>query len=153
MKQRKSTGLAVVATLVLGMLVIPPASFAQAPDPRLSPAVPQGGGFTSRPLLIAPVTGDDSKEFALIAVTLAPGASSPMHTHPGDCVGAVIEGDLDLVVDGQGGKSVKTGEGFHNARGLVHQFRNAGDKPVRLVTTIFYDKGQPRVQPLPAPQK
>lgn len=152
MKPCQSSMFAVAVAALLGAVAVPP-SFAQAPDPKLSPAVPQGGGFTSRPLLIAPVTGDDSKEFALIAVTLAPGASSPMHTHPGDCVGAVIEGDLDLVIDGQGAKTVKAGEGFHNARGLVHQFRNSGDKQVRLVTTIHYDKGQPRVQPVPAPQK
>ncbi len=152
MKQSQSSMLAVAVLAVLGAVASQPA-FAQASDPKLSPAVPQGAGFTSRPLLIAPVTGDDGKEFALIAVTLVPGASSPMHTHPGDCVGPVIEGDLDLVIDGQGAKLVKAGEGFHNARGLVHQFRNAGDKPVRLVTTIHYDKGQPRVQPVPAPQK
>ena len=32
---------------------------------------------------------------------------------------------------------------------MVHQFRNTGDKPARLVTTIYYDKGKPRVQQVP----
>lgn len=132
-----------------GALMIPVLSAAQTPDPKMAPAVPQGGGFTSRPLVIAPLTGDDSKEFALISVTIAPGAASPAHTHPGDCVGTVIEGEVDVVTDAQGTKHFAPGEGFHNPRGMVHQFRNTGDKPARLVTTIYYDKGKPRVQPVP----
>ncbi len=140
----------VVSTFWLcGALMMPVLSSAQMPDPKMAPAVPQGGGFTSRPVVIAPLSGDDSKEFALISVTIAPGAASPAHTHPGDCVGAVIEGEVDVVTDGQGTKHFASGEGFHNPRGMVHQFRNSGDKPVHLVTTILYDKGKPRVQPVP----
>ena len=141
--------LVVSISALCGALMMPALSAAQTSDPKMAPAVPQGGGFTSKPVVIAPVSGDDSKEFAMIAVTLAPGASSPPHTHPGDCVGVVIEGDVDLVSDGMAVKRYAVNEGFHNPRGMVHQFRNTGDKPARLVTTIYYDKGKPRVQPVP----
>ena len=43
------------------------------------------------------------------------------------------------------------GEAVHTPRGVVHQWRNTSDKPLRLLTTVVYDKGQPRVQLVPGP--
>lgn len=99
MKYISCSRLAVSTFWLCGALMIPALSIAQTPDRKMAPAVPQGGGFTSRPVVIAPLSGDDSKENALISVTIAPGAASPAHTHPGDCVGAVIEGEVDVITD------------------------------------------------------
>jgi quercetin dioxygenase-like cupin family protein len=134
-------------------ILLPGGSVAQQPAGPLAPLAPQTAGFVSKPLVVNPLTGDDTKEIAVISVSLAPGASSPPHSHPGDCVGAVIEGTMELRVEGVEARRIAAGEGFHNARGKVHQFRNAGDAPVRLLTTIIYDKGKPRVEIQPAPPK
>lgn len=111
----------------------------------------QGPGFTARPLLQSTVGGDESKEAAVLAITIAPGGSSGRHTHPGDCYGTVVEGTVELRVEGRDPRRVSAGEAWHNPRGAIHELRNAGDSPVRVVNTLLVDKGKPRMQPVPQP--
>lgn len=123
---------------------------AQAP----APVVPQTPGFTSKPILVSPISGVDGKELVLIAVTLEPGASSPQHTHPGDCWGSVMEGAIELRVQGEAARRVATGEAYANTRpGVPHQFTNVGSTPVRMLNTLVVDKGKPRTVPVSEPVK
>jgi quercetin dioxygenase-like cupin family protein len=115
-----------------------------------APGMPQTPGFQSKPIHSAPVSGDESREMHAIAVSIAPGGYSPAHIHPGDCLGTVVEGTVDLIADGKETRRVTAGEAFSNPRGTVHQFRNSGDVPVRMVTFVVVDKGKPRVMPPPA---
>lgn len=101
-------------------------------------------GFTAKPMQVSPISGIESMEAAFINVTMAPGASSPKHTHPGDCYGAVLEGTVQLVVEGQDATTVNAGQAWHNPRGPAHYFSNVGDTPARLVNTLIVDKGKPR---------
>jgi quercetin dioxygenase-like cupin family protein len=123
-----------------------PAAFAQAP------AAPQAPGFTSKPILVAPISGVDARELVLIAVTLEPGASSPPHTHPGDCFGSVTEGAIELRVLGQPARRVGTGEAYAvNVPGVPHQYTNTGNTPVRMLNTLVVEKGKPRTVVVPDP--
>lgn len=132
---------ALAAVLALGL--------AAAPASAQAPGMPATPGFESKPVLTTAVTGDDTKEIVMIAVSIAPGGYSPPHVHPGDCVGTVIQGTVDLVVAGGEPRKIASGGTFANPRGTVHQFRNSADSPVRMVTTIVVDKGKPRTQPPP----
>lgn len=126
---------------------------AQTVAPALSPVVPQTPGFTSKPVLVAPITGVEGKEVVLISVTLAPGASSPAHTHPGDCYGTVIEGTMELRVAGQAPRRLTAGESYSTLANPAHQFTNVGDTPVRLLNTLVVEKGKPRTVAQPEPVK
>ena len=75
--------------------------------------------------------------------------SSPAHTHPGDCVGTVVDGQIELRALGKDVRRVQAGEAFGNTRGTVHQFVNTSDKPVRMVTTLVVVKGKPRTMMQP----
>jgi quercetin dioxygenase-like cupin family protein len=127
------------ASSVVVALLPAPGSHAQAP------------AFTARPLLQSTVGGDESKEAAVLAITIAPGGSSGRHTHPGDCYGTVVEGTVELRVEGREPRRVSAGEAWHNPRGAIHELRNVGDSPVRVVNTLLVDKGKPRMQPVPQP--
>lgn len=117
-----------------------------------APALPQTPGFTSRPTLVAPISGVEGKELVLIAVTLEPGASSPPHNHPGDCYGSIIEGTIELRVLGQTARRFGAGEAYANANpGVPHQFTNVGSTPVRMINTLVVEKGKPRTVPLKDP--
>lgn len=129
------------------------AAMAQAPAGALAPVVPQTPGFTSKPVLVAPITGVEGKEVVLISVTLEPGASSPAHTHPGDCYGTVLEGTIELRVEGKEPRRLSAGESYSTLANPVHQFTNVGDKPVRLINTLVVEKGKPRTLAVPAPAK
>jgi quercetin dioxygenase-like cupin family protein len=140
-----------IASALAAAMLFPAMAAAQAP--ALAPAVPQTPGFTSKPVLISPISGIDNKELVLIAVTLEPGASSPAHTHPGDCYGSVIEGVMELRIEGKDAKRLSAGESYATLAGPVHQFTNVGDKPVRLLNTLVVEKGKPRTVSVPAAPK
>ena len=109
--------------------------------------------FTSRAIQISPISGDDSKQMVLMAVSIQPGASVPVHTHPGDCIGSVVEGTVELLVAGRDPRRLGPGDSYANLRGTVHWFRNVGDQPARLLNTLVVDKGAPAVQPASVPQR
>jgi quercetin dioxygenase-like cupin family protein len=118
-----------------------PSGFAQqasSPSPQL---------YASKPIMVSPLTGDEKKEVVLIAVSIQPTGAVPMHTHPGDCVGSVVEGTVELLVEGQPPRRVAAGEAYSNMRGTVHGFRNVGDTQAKLLNSLVVDKGAPRVQP------
>jgi quercetin dioxygenase-like cupin family protein len=88
-----------------------------------------------------------------MAVSIQPGASVPAHTHPGDCVGSLIEGTVELVAEGKDTKRLAPGDSYANPRGTIHWFRNVGDRPAKLLNTLVVDKGVPPVQPASAQQQ
>ena len=138
--------------LLTAALTLTCAVGAVAQTQPMGPVVPQTPGFTSKPILAAPISGVDAKELVLINVTLAPGASSPPHTHPGDCYGSLVEGTLELRVQGQPSRRMAAGEAYANTLpGVPHQFTNIGTTPVRMINTLVVEKGKPRTVPLKEP--
>lgn len=113
---------------------------ASAPTPPL---------YASKPIMTSAVTGDERKEMVLLSVAIQPTGAVPMHTHPGDCVGTVVEGSVELLVEGRAPRRLAAGEAYGNLRGTVHGFRNVGDTPARLLNSLLVDKGAPRVQLVP----
>jgi quercetin dioxygenase-like cupin family protein len=144
MKSRRPTAISMTLTAALattGWLAIAGAQTAgQAAVPAAGVSIP---GFDARPVLSSPVSGNDQREIVLIASTIQPDAASPPHTHPGGCVGTVIDGQIELCAVGKDALRVNAGEAFAKARAAAHQFVNVGDKPVRRVTTLVVDKGKP----------
>jgi len=110
-------------------------------------------GFVNKLMLVSPVSGDEAKEMAFNDISMAPGSTSPRHTHPGDCYGAVIDGTVELRIEGQEPSLFSARQVWHVPRGLVHEFRNIRDTPARLVNTLLVDKGKVRTQIVPASQK
>ena len=110
-------------------------------------------GFVNKLMLVSPISGDEAKEIAFNDISMAPGATSPRHTHPGDCYGAVIEGTVELRIEGQEPSHFSARQVWHVPRGLIHEFTNIGDTPARLVNTLVVDKGKVRTQVVPASQK
>lgn len=135
MNSFKSVGLGIArSSLILTVSMFSTVSFAQVTAPS----------FVSKPMQMSPITGVEDKEAAFINVSMEPGASSPRHTHPGDCYGAVLEGTVELFVEGKESKRFDAGQAWHNPRGPVHYFKNVGNTPARLVNTLIVDKGKPR---------
>ena len=109
----------------------------------------QAPGFKITPLLQSTFGDDASKDAVVLTVELAPGSSTGRHTHPGECYGTVVEGLVELHAEGREARWVSVGEAYHNPRGTIHEFRNIGEKPARLINTMGVDKGKPRMQPVP----
>jgi len=83
-----------------------------------------------------------------VRVDFAPGASFPMHRHPGEEIIYVTDGVLEYVV---GGKTVraKAGEVLFVPYGVAHSARNPGTTPAAELATYVLRKGQPLVELVP----
>ena len=78
----------------------------------------------------------------------APGATTGRHTHPGDEYATLLEGELELLMEGQPARRVLAGEAYHNARDVVHETRNVGPGAARILSTFVIEKGQPIMKPV-----
>ena len=139
-RKLRHTAILVLALAGLACTTTPPA--------QTQPAAAVAPKFVIKPLLRAPFTGDDSKETVVVVGEFPPGSTTGRHTHPGEEYATVIEGSLELLADGREVRRVSAGEAYHNPRGLVHEARNVGNVPARLVATFVIDKGKPAMQPV-----
>ena len=81
-----------------------------------------------------------------VRVDLDPGALIARHTHPGIESSYVVEGGLELSVDGEGARTFKAGDGFQVPTQRPHGGKN-GEKPTTLAITYVVEKGKPLVSP------
>ncbi|HXJ42228.1 MAG TPA: cupin domain-containing protein [Bryobacteraceae bacterium] len=88
-------------------------------------------------------------EAVIASVTIAPGASSGRHTHPGEEISYIIEGEMEVLVEGQPTKRLKAGEGFVIPSGAKHDAHNVGTVPVKLAGIYYVEKGKPLATPAP----
>jgi len=87
------------------------------------------------------------REAVIARVELMPGASAGRHTHPGDEISYVMEGEAEILVEGQPARKVKTGEAFVIPAGAKHDARNTGTAPLKMVGVYVVDKGKPLATP------
>jgi quercetin dioxygenase-like cupin family protein len=83
----------------------------------------------------------------IVEATIEPGVQVARHTHPGIESGYVIEGDLQLPIQGQPIRALKVGDAFQVPPETPH----AGGKPsgarVRVISTYVVQKGKPLASP------
>ena len=89
------------------------------------------------------------REAVVARVEVAPGARAGRHTHPGDEISYVLEGQAELLIDGQPPRIVKAGESFIIPAGVVHDAHNASGAPTKLVGVYVIEKGKPLASPAP----
>jgi quercetin dioxygenase-like cupin family protein len=76
------------------------------------------------------------------------GGAAGRHTHPGIETGYVLEGELELLIDGKPPLKVKAGESYQIPAGVVHDAK-AGDKPFKVLAIYVVDKTKPLATPAP----
>jgi quercetin dioxygenase-like cupin family protein len=89
------------------------------------------------------------REAVVARVEVAPGAKAGRHTHPGDEISYVMEGEATLLLDGQPARTVKAGESFVIPAGVIHDAHNNGTVPIKLVGVYVVEKGKPLATPTP----
>jgi quercetin dioxygenase-like cupin family protein len=89
------------------------------------------------------------REAVVARVEVAPGAKAGRHTHPGDEISYVMEGEALLLIDGQPPRIVKAGESFVIPAGVIHDAHNEGSAPIKLIGVYVVEKGKPLATPAP----
>jgi quercetin dioxygenase-like cupin family protein len=92
-----------------------------------------------------------NREAVIARVEVAPGGVAGWHTHPGDEISYISEGEATLMIAGQPNRKVGAGEGFVIPAGVVHNARNDGAVAVKLVGVYVVEKGKPLASPASAP--
>jgi len=108
----------------------------------------QSSGLT-RTVLTRADLSVPGREAVVARVEIAPGGRAGRHMHPGDEIGYVLEGEADLLIDGQPPRHLKSGDSFVIPAGVVHDAHNDGTLPARLVGVFVVEKGKPLASPAP----
>jgi quercetin dioxygenase-like cupin family protein len=109
----------------------------------------QPTGIAIQPLLKAPVSDVAGKQTTIALATFAPGATTGRHLHEGDEYATVLEGELELNVEGQAPRRLSAGMAYHNPKGVVHETRNTSGAAARISTVLVIDLGRPLTTPVP----
>ena len=94
-----------------------------------------------------------NREAVIARVEIAPGGVAGWHTHPGDEVSYITEGEATLLIAGQPPRKVAAGEGFVIPAGVVHNAKNETTSPFKLVGVYVVEKGKPLASPAPDPSQ
>lgn len=73
---------------------------------------------------------------------IAPNVSIGRHTHPGPESGYLIEGGIELLIEGEPPRRLKAGESYKVPPRTVHDAKTGSDG-ARVIATYVVEKGQP----------
>lgn len=135
MRNRLAISIGAVAIVALGVGLI---------ARQTTPAAP---GFTRTMLQDQNLSAKD-RHGVMSRSDFQPGAESGRHMHPGEEFGYVLEGSLDLTIDGQPTKHLKAGDHIFVAANTVHNAKNVGTGTLRVLSTYVLETGKPMAIPV-----
>ena len=130
---------------VLGIALVGAAAVGATMD-RL--AFAQQPGIKRTILLRTDEPGSQTHEAVMGVAEIAPGAMAGKHRHPGVEIGYVLEGSVTLEHEGEPTRVLKAGDSFKNVPG-VHNAKNTGTTPVKILAVYLVEKGKPLAEPVP----
>jgi quercetin dioxygenase-like cupin family protein len=92
----------------------------------------------------APVSGYEED---LVAVEIPAGGREGRHTHPGSVIIYVQEGTLTFDCEGKPTATYKPGDTLYVEPDKIHEGRNLGNAPVKVLATFLVRKGVPLTSP------
>ncbi len=106
----------------------------------------QGSGIHRTILQDKPLSIPGHK--AVVArVEIDPGASAGRHTHPGEEISYILDGQADIIIEGRPTLHVKAGDSFIVPAHTIHDAHNTGTVPMHLVGVYVIEDGKPLATP------
>src|SRR5262245_50512660 len=89
------------------------------------------------------------REVIMAEVELPPGTSEGLHKHPSaELFGFVVDGTIDVEIEGKPKATLKAGDHFYFAPGVVHQNANRSSAPAKTYVVFVAEKGKPLTEPV-----
>ena len=82
-----------------------------------------------------------------VKTVIAPGAATPLHTHPGVEMAYILQGSAALLIKGARELNLSRDDSFSVPRDTVHSIRNTGTDPLMILSTYIVEKDRPLVIP------
>ena len=79
-------------------------------------------------------------------IEIEAGATVARHTHFGIETGFVVDGSLELTIEGVSSKAYSKGEGFQVPAGAIHGGKGGPD-PITITSVYVVEKGKPLATP------
>jgi quercetin dioxygenase-like cupin family protein len=83
----------------------------------------------------------------VVEAEIEPGVTVARHTHPGIESAYVLEGGLELPIEGQPTRMLKAGDSFQVPAHTPHAGAKNGDNKTRITSTYVVEKGKPLASP------
>ena len=99
--------------------------------------------------LVLQQEGPPGQQTVVNVLQFAPGSREDRHTHPGPLAGYVLEGAFTLETEGQATVTYNAGDSFYVEAGKAHRGANQASVPLKLLATLFVEKGKPLLSPSP----
>lgn len=91
-----------------------------------------------------------NREAVVARVEVDPGVMAGRHSHPGEEISYVIEGEGEVLFDGEPPLKIKAGDAFVIPAGKIHDAKSTGSVPLKLVGVYVVEKGKPLATPAAA---
>ena len=110
--------------------------------------------FSSTPILQSSVTNaggritypaTDSAEVTALRVGIGPGGETGRHMHLYPAFVYVLEGAIEVEIEGGGSHSYKAGDSFVEAINAWHNGKNRGSTPAKLLVVFAGVRGKPNL--------
>jgi quercetin dioxygenase-like cupin family protein len=83
----------------------------------------------------------------IVEAEIEAGVTVARHTHPGIESAYIVEGGLDLPIEGQPIRTLKPGDGFVVPPNTPHAGGKNGDQKTKIASTYVVEKGKPLASP------
>ena len=141
MARLNKTSIVAGAMLVAGVgigIAVDRTAFAQQPQPGIKRTILQR----------ADEPGASNYEAVMAIAEIPPGMSSGRHKHPGIELAYILDGSMTVEHDGSPTTTVKAGDAIIN-KAEVHNAKNTGTKPVKILAVYLVEKGKPMAESVP----
>jgi quercetin dioxygenase-like cupin family protein len=91
------------------------------------------------------------REIVQVETKIPPGVESGWHVHPGEEVGYIIAGNVEMKVEGRPTVILHAGDGFLIPPNTPHNARDLGPETGRMLSTYILEQGQPLATIVEAP--
>ena len=108
----------------------------------------QAGAIKRALLQQVDLTGIPNKHAVLGTAEVPAGMMAGHHYHHGQEIGYVLEGTLELIVDGQPVQELKAGESHNIAAEKPHDAKPGGSGSVKVIAVYIVDKDKPLAEPV-----
>ncbi len=130
-------------SIKIAVVVLVVAAFSSLALLLVTPVAAQQPPTVTRKVLLKDDSAIPEYEVDLVAVEIPPGGREGRHTHPGLAVLYVQEGAVTLDYEGKPTVTYKAGDTFSIEPGKIHEGRNDGKTPAKILGTFVIKKGMP----------
>ena len=140
-------GVLVVGVVALAAVVASMAPLARQADGQVAPKVGQAQDELARKLTRREVQRSPSsipgREIVQVETLIPVGVESGWHVHPGEEVGYIVAGQVEMMVQGRATVVLNPGDGFLIPPRTPHNARDLGPETGRMLSTYLVETGQP----------